>query len=168
MSKHEVADEIFPLKELRVRGEIHNTRQLFEDNAVAIEKHMLSLRESFGTLTFGISGAKTLLELWRSHDSQGSTPKQLRWCIHLDSSAYNRIFITVPIVKALTKRSRNSQRIAQTLKHVADMPSFQTLLGVEKKRVGLNAQSKFNHRILLSLDEMQQAQDLTQVLKDFL
>lgn len=164
MTRPKVADEIFPLKELRVRGEIQNSLTLYQDNAAVIDKQMFALREAFGTFPFAVGGGKILLELWRASDTQDTSPKQLRWCIHLDGSAYNRIYITVPLVKAINKNNLNSKRIVHTLRRVAELPGYQKLLDFENKRVAINARGKANHRILQSLAEMQQGMALATLL----
>ncbi len=166
MSNYTVANDFFPLKELRVRGEIQAWQKIYQDNADSVHKKMLALRNDFGTSQIDVNGNAMLLELWRAN-GQGyadNSPQQLRWCVHISENK-QRIFITVPIVKALSKNNVNSRKLNKVFQQLAPMPHFEKVLDFEQQRVALNANSKATHRILQALTEVQQGRELKQFLQ---
>ncbi|MDP8104888.1 hypothetical protein QJU39_04145 [Pasteurella atlantica] len=162
MMSSQVVTEIFPLKELRVRGELQEWQEIYKENTQKIYHSMVSLREEFGTSQIDINGGKILLEIWQEGASSNGTSQQLRWCVFINSKT--RIFITVPIAKALVKNNINSRKLNGVFEKIIHMPNYKKLLDYEKKRVALNARSKANHRILQSLDEIYQGINLDKFL----
>ncbi len=141
-------DLIFPLKDIRVRGDLAESMELYENNVILINRRMQNLRKEFGTVTYSPKD-KLLLNIWAAGKHQPNTSIQLRWIF---KTSLKTITVASPLACILYKgTSKNSQRLLIEVKKLSKLPYYAKFIEFESERIKINAMAKANPKILEAL-----------------
>ncbi len=158
------AEEIFPLKEIRVRGNLNLSKEIIETNIRYLYKEMISLRENFGARTYDKNGNRILLDFWQAGSKQKNTAPQLRWRI---TRGKKNIYFTVSLFETIQEQKKNFEIIVSLLKSIEHLPVYKEIIDTEIKRVQINARNKATHKLLQHISEVEQSFMLEQILKKY-
>ncbi len=143
-------DLIFPLKDIRVRGDLIASIEFYEANANLINRKMQKLRKSLGTIVYSPKD-KLLLTIWAAGKHQPNTPMLLRWTFKVAGTG-KRISVTSPVATMITNgNSENSQQLLFEIQKLSRLPYYDKFLKFESERIKVNAMAKANAKTLESL-----------------
>ncbi|MBS9781894.1 MAG: hypothetical protein KGV56_05300 [Gammaproteobacteria bacterium] len=155
---------IFPLKEIRVRGNLTLSQKILEDNVNQLYRSMSRLKEEFGIRTYNRDADKILLSFWQAGGKQKNTAPQLRWQI---TRGKKNIYFTVSLFETIQEQKKNFEIIVGLLKSVEHLPVYKEIITTEIKRVQINARNKATHKLLQHINEVGQSFMLEPILKNY-
>lgn len=153
MSNEEVMNLVFPLKDIRVRGQLRDSKFLYKSHTQTLYLRMTELRERFGTKIYDRNGNRLFLELWRLN-SKKNTVVQLRWRFTVGENKKTTI-LTVPIFDAVNKKKKNQQELVNILCSVAHLPVYEEIMNTEIERVQLNYRYKSIVNLIQNIEELE-------------
>lgn len=166
MKTNKVLDDFFPLKDIRVRGDLIAAQEYYKNNLTTIQRAMLDLRELFGVRVYDRFGNKVYLEIWNVGKQQLNSATQIRWFMTVGHNK-KKVITTVSLAESLSKKRSNAAMIIEMLKSVENLPIYNEIHEVEKYRVQLNLRNKITLKLMQHLAEIETALNTNSILDTF-
>lgn len=148
---------IFPLKDIKGKGEALAMLDSVEDEMDKIYQAMVLLRDNFGVRSYSYDGDTINLHIWRACNRNNTAqPHQLRWIwITHEENKKRKVLVLSPLNSVLNNPKQSNAEFLQTfLLQIGQLPLLKQIANIEYERMQLNLRARSYQKIADSIDQM--------------